>query len=65
VLLLLYEGPVVRMVKDLRQRQVLLTASRITLAGAITKRQLCGTLEPLMKRTEKARGAQAGANTDL
>ena len=59
------EGLVVRMVKDLRQSQVLLNASRITLAGAITKGQLCGTLEILMKRTEKARGAQAGANTDL
>ena len=63
--LLLNEGLVVRMVKDLRQSQVLLTASRITLAGAITKGQLYGTLEILMKQTEKARGAQAGANTDL
>jgi hypothetical protein len=65
VFLLINEGLAVRMVKDLRQSQVLLTASRITLAGAITKSQLCGTLEPLMKQTEEARGAQAGANTDL
>jgi hypothetical protein len=65
VFLLLNEGLVVRMVRDLRQSQVLLTASRITLAGAITKRQLRGTLETLMNQTEKARGAQAGANTYL
>ena len=63
--LLLYEGLVVRMVKDLRQSQVLLIASRITLAGAITKERLRGTLETPMKQTEQARGAQAGANTDL
>ena len=63
--LLLNEGLVVRIMKDLRPRHVLLTASRITLARAITKRQLRGTLERPMKQTEQARGAQAGANTDL
>jgi hypothetical protein len=32
---------------------VLLTASRITLAGAITNRQFHGTLEPLMNQSER------------
>ena len=45
--------------------QVLLAASRITLEGVITQRQLRGTLETLMNQTEKARGAQPGATTDL
>ena len=35
---------------------MLLTGSRITLAGVITDRQLRGTLETLMNQTEKARG---------
>ena len=39
------EGLVIRMMKDLRQRQVLLTASQITLGRVITKRELRGTLE--------------------
>lgn len=42
---LLNEDLVIRMVKDLRQSAVLLTASRITLAGVITRRELRGTLE--------------------
>jgi hypothetical protein len=37
---------------------VLLTGSRITLAGVITNRQLRGTLETLMNQTEKARGGR-------
>jgi len=41
----LNEGLVIRMMKDLRQRQVLLTASQITLGRVITKRELRGTLE--------------------
>ena len=35
---------------------MLLTASQITLEGAITNRQLHGTLETLMNRTEKPGG---------
>jgi hypothetical protein len=44
---------------------MLLAASRITLAWAITKSQLRGTLETLMNQIEKARGAQPGATTDI
>jgi hypothetical protein len=53
------------MVKDLRQSAGVANASRITLKGAITKRQFHGTLESLMNQTEKVRGAQPGANTDV
>ena len=60
--LLLKEGLVIRMVKDLRQSTVLLTASRITLAGVITRRELRGTLETLVNRS-RSPGAQAGAAT--
>jgi hypothetical protein len=45
------------MVKDLRQSTGVANASRITLEGAITKRQFHGTLESLMNQTEKVRGA--------
>ncbi len=55
--LLLNEGLVIRMVKDLRQSTGVANASRITLEGAITKRQFHGTLESLMNQTEKVRGA--------
>jgi hypothetical protein len=65
VFLLLNEGLVIRMVKDLRQSTGVANASRITLEGAITKRQFHGTLESLMNQTEKVRGAQPGANTDV
>jgi len=65
VFLLLNEGLVIRMMKDLRQRQVLLTASQITLGRVITKRELRGTLETPMNQIEKPWGAQPGATTDL
>jgi hypothetical protein len=65
VFLLLNGGLVIRMVKICARAQVLLAASRITLKGVITNRQLHGMLETLISQTEKAGGAQPGATTDL
>lgn len=63
------EGALLGRCQRLGQRparaQMLLAASRITLAWAITKSQLRGTLETLMNQIEKARGAQPGATTDI
>ena len=54
--LLLNEGLVSRMMKDLRRAQVLLTASQITLVRVITKRELRGTLETPINQIEKPGG---------
>ena len=62
---LLNEGLVIRMVKDVRQSAVLLTASRITLAGVITRRELRGTLETPNGPDRGAWGALPGATTNL
>jgi hypothetical protein len=65
VFLLLNEGLVMRMVKNCARVRVLLNASRITLAGVITRRELRGTLETPLNRIEKAGGAQPGATANL
>jgi hypothetical protein len=46
----------VRVVKDLRTGVGVAAESRVTLAGAITKDLLRGTLEALMNQTEKSPG---------
>jgi hypothetical protein len=56
VFLLLNEGLVIRMVRICARARVLLNASRITLAGVITRRELRGTLETPLNRIEKAGG---------
>ena len=64
--LLLNEGLVMRMVKDPRHSTGVANASRITLAGAITKRQLRGTLdtnEP--DRESPGRNLRAPAKSSL
>jgi hypothetical protein len=65
VFLLFNEGLVIRMVKDLPQSTGVANRFQITLAWAITTRQLRGTLETRLNQTEKAGEAQPGATTDL